>query len=79
MTRQTREAAKYIAGILANIAVIGFGLALYQGVLWCADSHCSGFSWFLDHVENKPMMYIIVFICVLVLGGTGLYLTRKSD
>lgn len=32
MDKQTREAARYIAGILGNITVIGYGLALYQKV-----------------------------------------------
>lgn len=35
MDQQTKEAARYIAGILANLAVIGYGLALYQKIWWC--------------------------------------------
>ncbi len=33
--QQAKEVANYIAVILGNIAVIGYGLALYQQIWWC--------------------------------------------
>lgn len=32
---QHSESAKYFANILGNVAVVGFGLALYQQKWWC--------------------------------------------
>lgn len=79
-TKGTKEAVKLLAATLANFSIAGFTLGnLPAGYSWTRDGLllaclCTG-----SCMEGRRMMWIIMIGIITVVGGIGLWLTRKHS
>ena len=78
-TKGTKEAVKLLAATLANFSIAGFTLGIYQQdtlglVTGCYSLACTG-----SCMEGRRMMWIIMIGIITVVGGIGLWLTRKHS
>ena len=69
-TKGTKEAVKLLAATLANFSIAGFTLGIYQQDTLGLVTGC---------MEGRRMMWIIMIGIITVVGGIGLWLTRKHS